>query len=152
MYLRFLGLSALIFAFQLAFPADTAQTMRQKYGPPISEAFLIKPGVVATLSFGVSGHVCEIVVRPEETAQIKGGKTFKYQELTDLINELVPVNERGKPIFGGFDNIRCLPDDNCAGTSSESEKVSIYRNGQIDRERYATIQWTRDECYPRVKN
>ncbi|HEX3376316.1 MAG TPA: hypothetical protein VHS29_05610 [Candidatus Acidoferrales bacterium] len=152
MYLRFLSLSAVIFAFQLSFPADTAQTMRQKYGPAISEAFLMKPGVVATASFGMSGHVCEIVVRPEETAQIKSGKTFKHQELTDLIDELVPVNERGKPMFGVLVNFRCLPDDNCAGTSSESEKVSIYRNGENDRERYATIQWTRDECHPRVKH
>src|ERR1700686_484162 len=88
MYLRLLSLPALFFAFQLSFPADTVQTMRQKYGPPISETYLIKPGVVTTVSFGASGHVCEIVVRPEENALIKSGKMFKRQEIPDLIDEL----------------------------------------------------------------
>jgi hypothetical protein len=124
--------------------------MRQRYGPPISETYLIKPGVLASVSFGASGHVCEIVVSPQETALVKRGKTFKRQELTDVIDELVPVNERGKPMGGGFVNYACMPDNDCNGTFSDSEKVSIYRNGGIDGERYATIHWTRDECYPRV--
>lgn len=152
MWLRLLSLPVLLLALQVSFPIDTAQTMRQRYGPPIAETYLIKPGVVASLSFGASGHVCEIVVSPEETASVKRSQTFTTQQLTELIDELVPVNERGKPIVGGFFNATCLPDNDCAGTYSDSEKVSIYRNGGADRERYATIQWTRDECHPRVKN
>ena len=126
--------------------------MRQRYGPPIAETYLIKLGVVASVTFGASGQVCEIVVSPEETDPVKRLKAFKHQELSDLIDELVPVNERGTPMFAGFFNATCLPDNECAGTYSDSEKVSIYRNGGADRERYATIQWTRDECHPRVTN
>ena len=152
MCLRLLSLPVLFFALQVPFSADTAQTMRQRYGPPISETYLIKPGVVASVSFGPSGHVCEIVVSPEETASVKRSKAFKHQELSDLIDELVPESERGKPMYAGFFNVTCLPDNDCAGTTSDSEKVSIYRNGGGDRERYATIRWTRDECHPRVTN
>jgi hypothetical protein len=152
MWLRLLSLPVLFLALQVSFPVDTAQTMRQRYGPPISESYLMKPGVVASVSFGASGHVCEVVVSPEETALIKRGKTFSRQELTDLIDELVPVNERGKSMGGGFVNAACLPDNDCNGTTSDTEKVTIYLNGENDRERYATIQWTRDECHPRVRN
>jgi len=152
MWLRLLSLPVIMFALQAPFSADTAKTMRQRYGPPIAETFLIKPGVAASLSFGASGHVCEIVVSPDETALVKRGTTFKQQELTNLIDELVPATERGKPIGGGAFNATCLPDNDCAGTFSDSEKVSIYLNGGNDRERYATIQWTRHECHPRVTN
>jgi hypothetical protein len=152
MWLRLLCLPVIMFALQVSFSADTAQTMRQRYGPPIAETYLIKPGVAASLSFGASGHVCEIVVSPEETASVKRSQTFTTQQLTDVIDELVPANERGKPIGGGFFNATCLPDNDCAGTFSDSEKVSIYLNGGNDRERYATIQWTRNECHPRVTN
>jgi hypothetical protein len=152
MWLRLVSLPILCFALQVSFSADTAQTMRQRYGPPISETYLMKPGVEASVSFDASGHVCEIVVSPEETAFVKRGKTFKRQELIDLVDELVPVNERGKPMGGGFVNATCMPDNDCAGTTSDYEKLSIYMNGGNDQERYATIQWTRDECHPRVKN
>jgi hypothetical protein len=43
MWLRLLCLPLIMFALQVPFSADTAQTMRQKYGPPISETYLIKP-------------------------------------------------------------------------------------------------------------
>ena len=152
MCLRLLSLPVLFFALQVPFSADTTQSMRQRYGPPIAETYLIRPGVVASVSFGASGHVCEIVVSPEETASVKRGQTFKHQQLTELIDELVPVNERGKPMIAGFFNATCMPDNDCAGTFYDNEKVSIYRNGGSDRERYATIQWTRDECHPRVTN
>ena len=151
MWLRLLGLPVLLLALQASFPPDTSQTMRQRYGSPVSETYLIKPGVVASATFGASGHVCELVVSPENRDAVKSGnRKFKPEELTQVIDELVPLNERGEPIGGGFFNARCLPDDDCAGTISDSEKVSIYRNGGNDGERYATIHWTRDECYPRV--
>src|SRR5258706_6416416 len=75
--------------------------MSQKYGLPIAGTYLVKPGVAASVSFGASGHVCETVVSPDEHASVKRLQTFR-QELTDVIDELVPVNERGKPIGGGF--------------------------------------------------
>jgi hypothetical protein len=47
MWIRALGFilfSALV--FQGSFPADTAQTLREHFGQPISETYLVKPGVV----------------------------------------------------------------------------------------------------------
>jgi hypothetical protein len=142
----------MFFAFQISFPADTAQTLRQQYGPPISESYRVKAGVVASVVFGATGHVCEIVVNPEETALVKRGKTFTDLQLTEVIEELVPVNERGKSIGGSFINFTCLPDNDCAGTDHEYEDVTIYLNGGTDQRRYATIQWGRDECHPRRTN
>src|SRR5712691_170859 len=93
MWLRSLGF--ILFAalvFQGSFPADTAPTLRGRYGPPISETFLVKPGVVAAASYGPSGHICKIVVSPERL----WNSTFEPKQLTEIIDELAPVNERGK--------------------------------------------------------
>ena len=50
MLLRSVGSLALLLFLQGSFPADTGQSLRNRYGPPISENFLVRPGVVATAS------------------------------------------------------------------------------------------------------
>jgi len=57
MWLRPLGFVLFsAFVFQSSFPPDTAQTLRERYGQPISETYLVKPGVVIAASYGPSGR------------------------------------------------------------------------------------------------
>jgi len=89
-----------------------------------------------------------IVVSPRKPSSlIKSGKnTLDTKELTEVLDEIVPTNERGKFLIGTFDNITCLPENDCQGVQGKWEKVGIYRNGGTGNEHYATIQWHREEC------
>jgi len=147
MWLR-LGIVALIFVFQSSFPADTARTLRERYGQPIFETYLVRPDVIAEVRYGSSGHVCEVVLSPRKPSSlIKSGKTtVDSKELTEVLDEIVPMSKRGKALGGEFEDITCLPNNDCEGVSSNWEKVVIYRNGGTGNEHYATVQWRREEC------
>jgi len=138
--LGFVLLSA--FLFQSSFPADTAQTLRERYGKPISETYLVRPGVVIAATYGPSGHICNIVVSPERL----WNSTFESKQLTEIIDEVVLVNERGKFLMGTFLNAYCMPTNDCFGTASTYENVNIVKFGSTDAEHYARIEWLRDEC------
>jgi hypothetical protein len=152
-----LSLVCLFFAAQGALPGISGETMRQRYGPPVSETFLIRPGLVATASYGKNSQVCELFISPQKpTTPIKSAdqtpKSIDSKSLTEVINELVPESERGRgPSAAEFLNVRCLPSDDCAGTGSNWEKVSIYRNGGSNDEHYATIQWHNSDCASKTK-
>jgi hypothetical protein len=105
MLLRMLGTSAFVLLLQASYPANTSQTLRQRYGPPISENFLIRPGVVATASYGSSGHVCQIVLSPQRL----WNSTLNSVNVGDLIDEVVPVSERGKQVIAVFVDAMCFP-------------------------------------------
>jgi hypothetical protein len=145
MWLR-LSSVCLFFAAQGGLPGISGKTMRQRYGPPVSETFLIRPGLVVTASYGKSSQVCELFISAQKpTTLIKSEdpapKSMDSKLLSAVINELVPGSERGRgPSAAEFLSVRCLPSDDCAGTGSNWEKISIYRNGGSNDEHYATIQ------------
>jgi hypothetical protein len=150
MWLR-LSVVCLFCAVQISFPGKSGETMRERYGPPVSESFLVRPGIVVSASYGKNGRMCELFVSPQKpTTPIKSAdqtaKSIDSKLLTEVINELVPEGERGRGISGDFLNLRCLPSDDCAGTGSTWEKLYIYRNGGSNDEHYATIQWRGPEC------
>lgn len=140
-----LVMSLFLWAAQSILPAKTDETMRDRYGPPISETFLVRPGIVVTASYGKNGHFCELLISPQKPATpIKSAdqtaKTIDSTLLTEIIDELVPKSERGRGLSADMLNIRCLPADDCVGSGSTWEKVFIYRNGGANDEHYATIQ------------
>ena len=73
-------------------------------------------------------------------------RTLDYKELTEIINEIAPVNQRGRPQIGGFDNSICLPTNDCSGAIDNWENLSVFRNGGNETQRYARIRWRRGEC------
>jgi len=150
MFLR-LSLACLFFVVEASFPGKTDESMRHRYGPPISETFLVRPGIVVTASYGEDGHSCELFISPQKpVTPVKSAdqtaKSIDSKLLNEIIDELVPASERGPRGMAGFLNMRCLPSDDCAGTMSTSDKLSIYRNGGADGEHYATIQWRDADC------
>jgi hypothetical protein len=132
------------------FPGDTSQTLKERYGSPISETYRVRPGVVASASYGASGHVCAIVVEPEQPhCPLNNPKNTigGYGQAVEIVKEIVPETERGKYVIGGFVNLFCPSEDrDCFGVNENWEKLTIFRSGSNDRQHNATIQWKRDEC------
>jgi hypothetical protein len=146
-----LGLLLLVFTLQSSFMGKTALTLRARYGQPISETYLVRPGIAVSASYGESGDVCELLISSQKPLSlIKSANqtpaTLDFNQMTEIIDELVPVSERGKGKGSSMLNLRCLPADDCAGSEGSWEKLRIYRNAGQGGEHYATIQWQRDEC------
>lgn len=128
--------------------AQTPNNLHLKYGRPANESYLIRLGILVTVTPGSDGNVCEMLIHPQLPATpIKSSEaTLRSDTLNEIIDELIPKAVRGKRLGSEFLNLMCLPKNDCAGTGETYEKVYIYRNGGIDAHRYATIQWKRDSC------
>jgi len=148
----FIAAVSTLFALGILLPSGTAIDFSKRYGPPVCETYRVRPGIVATVSFGKSGHACEIVVGPDQSgAMIRSrGVTIDSKQLTEVLDEIVPAQDRGRMRMGEFVNATCLPTNDCDGTETNWDAVAIYRNGSTDHEHYATIQWHRDECRPEI--
>jgi hypothetical protein len=145
-----LALLLFVVALQSSFTGRSALSLRERYGQPISETFLVRPGIAVSAVYGKSGDVCELLVSPQKPSSLvksaNDTATIDFNQMTEIIDELVPVSERGKGVLSGMLNLRCLPADDCAGSAGHWEKLVIYRNGGHGGEHYATIHWQRDEC------
>jgi hypothetical protein len=128
--------------------AQTSESIRQRYGKPVSESYQVKPGIFVVVTYGADDTICEMLIQSApDSAPIKHfTPTLKSKEIREVIDELAPKSSRGNFIIGGFVNIFCPPENDCAGVSEDWEKVSIYINGNIDQHRYATIQWKTTGC------
>ena len=128
--------------------AQTSSGLRQRYGAPASETFLVRQGIVVTVTYAENGKPSELLIEPQRPATPIKSSTARLslEVLNEIIDELVPLKERGKPLFAGFVNARCLPNDDCWGTQTSYEKVFIYYNASSKNEyRYATVQWKKEE-------
>jgi hypothetical protein len=147
MWFRFFSVCILALALQTTFHPGNARALRQKYGAPISESYLVRPGVIASASYGPSGDVCEIVFSPQRL----WNSTLDDKQLNELTEELAPTSERGKAATGGIINGGC-PTNDCSGSDYEWQKVSIIQGASGDGVHYVTIRWRREECRPRPNN
>lgn len=136
--------------FQGSSAIGTSNDLRQRYGPPVSETFAVRPNVMASASYGVSGRICEMVISSKQSSSLTkhwpNNRTIDSKTLKDLEGELIPTSERGKFQTSRFVNATCLPANDCEGSSEEWENVVIYANAGRDGIRYETIQWRRAEC------
>jgi hypothetical protein len=123
--------------------AQSSSELKTKFGDPVAESFRIRPGIILTANYDSAGKVAELVISPDVPAPIKTrNATLSFDTVNAIVDELVPVSERGKAGFAGFANIGCLPEDDCYGSFSSYEKVFIYYNGgKRGQIVYATISW-----------
>lgn len=152
-----LSLILLALALPASFPAESTQTLRQRYGQPVSETFLIRPGIFVTASYGASGNTCGLFISPVEPddAVILGGPDpgeISFDLLEKIDDELVPKPERGKFKISTLYNSLCIPENfHCAGSGDDWENIEIYRNSGQKGARYETITWKRAECRHKAK-
>lgn len=143
-------------ALQTSFPANSSGTLRRRYGKPISETFLVRPGIVVWATYGTSGNTCELVIGPglEEpdtnkmTKRWPGSDPINDAILQGIAEELVPKSERGSHVIDTFMNVFCLPENDCAGVKEDYQNVEVFRSnaGVTGASRYETIRWKRSEC------
>ena len=96
-----------------------------------------------------TGEVCEMVIHAQPltlSLDYPITKTMESKALNEIIDDLVPMSQRGNFVIGTFLHITCLPLNNCAGAREDYERVSIRRTGGTDRMRYATIRWKTTAC------
>jgi hypothetical protein len=91
-----------VFALGVLLASDTPTDFRKRYGAPVCETYRVRPGIVATVSYGKSGHACEIVVTPNQSGgMIKTrGVTIDSKLLTEVLDEIVPAKETRKNANG----------------------------------------------------
>jgi len=156
MWLR-MGVILLAVGFQVPFAAKSPESLRQRYGQPISETFLVRPGIVVSATYGTSGNICELVISPRRMEPDPNNKMMKRWPGSDPINddvlreiaeELVPKSEWGKYIMPTFIDGICMPQNDCAGVEEDYQNVAIFRSnaGVNGASRYETIRWKRTEC------
>lgn len=131
----------LIFAGTLL--GQSSADLRQKYGQPVSEVFMVRPGIGVTATYGTNGRIIELLIAPRTTDLIKSrGKTLKHESLDVILHEMVPDSARGKPISASFMNVGCFPENDCSGSSQEFQNVTIYYNaGKEGGLCYAVVKW-----------
>jgi hypothetical protein len=122
--------------------AQSRNELRQKYGEPVSETFIVRPDISVTATFGPGGRITEFLIAPKNTDLIKSrGKSLSADSVNAIIDELVPRSVRGKHLIGGFVNATCLPENDCNGISDSYERVTIYYNAAAEgRVHYAVVQ------------
>jgi hypothetical protein len=122
---------------------QTQDSLRAKYGAPISETFIVRPGISVTATFSPTGGVREMIVSPERPSSLIKSTTaeIEHQLLKEIIDELAPRKERGEYKIGSILNLTCLPKNDCAGSSEDYEKLVIYYNAGRNGANYAVIQW-----------
>lgn len=152
-------LSVLFLMAALAtFPADTSESMRERYGKPIAddqapagtETFLVRPMLVASVLYGKSGHMCDTLIRQERPVYpLQSEKNaIDPVQVERIVNELVPEEVRGKPVGTYLLNVRCSKEGLvCSGVAYDYENVNIRHNESGENEQYALIRWKRDECH-----
>jgi hypothetical protein len=125
---------------------QTSSTLRQKYGQPTSETYNVRPNIKVTVTYAKTAEICEMLIQP--IAETENGKPslLKSQPLAEVIDELVPKEQRGKYLMGTFLNIICLPNNDCFGVEENYEKVLIHRHGSTDAHPYASIHWKTHTC------
>jgi hypothetical protein len=117
--------------------------LRRKYGTPISETFIVRPGIVASATYGTGGRIVEWLISPQNAEVIKTrNKTLNRESINAILDELAPLSVRGKPLGGGVLNATCGPANDCAGSEQLYENVTIYFNAAGGPAiSYAVVRW-----------
>jgi hypothetical protein len=141
--------------------AQSTINLGQKYGAPTSvtytEVYEARPynektglSVGVTATYNKDKQICRFQAdifpysSDVNAPSTKVENDLKTDLLREVVNELVPISERGRNIINGFVNLGCLPQDGCFGTIEKYEKVNIYYNGNSHR--YAAITWKDISC------
>ena len=128
---------------------QNANWLHNAYGTPTREELSVRQGMSVTVKYGRDLQACEIRIHPSNSSLLmKEPETLMVPELvTEVIDELAPVTERGK---GG---LKTLSSAGCNQLSViEFEDVTITRASheclplQPAREFPATLIFKKPEC------
>ena len=117
------------------------------------EAYELRSGILAMPKYAGDGQVCEIVIQREHYA---GGvanlySTIPHNEILQIIDEIVPVSERGPSIKTLGEEYISLTSGNSVTTSAEYTNVTVDIIGLTEPassagDMVALIRWKNRKC------
>ena len=89
--------------------AQSKDDLKKKYVQPVAETYVIRSGIIVTVSYDSAGKITEMLIAPELTGLIKSKtRALPHEDVEALIDELIPVAARGSGRFAGAMNIECM--------------------------------------------
>jgi len=141
--------ACLFFAVVSVVVAPSSPELHKRYGGPNLERFMARPGIALTAEYGSDHSACWVLIEPprplfhpEESLPLMSSDT-----VTELLEEIVPVNIRGMSISSSISSMGC----------AESRRTQ-YQGLTIDRVKNtclsptpehdvrATVTYKRDIC------
>jgi hypothetical protein len=71
---------------------------------------------------------------------------LKTQPLDEVIDELVPKDQRGTHVMDTILSGRCPASFVCTGTDEKYQRLSIHLRGNLDAYNFASIEWKHRKC------
>lgn len=122
--------------------AQTKSDVRKNYGTLVSESYEVRPNVLLTVTYGKVGQICQMNFKPNLTDSNFPEATS--ESLTKIVDEVVPLGERGRNIINGF-----LSGVSVYGTTQDYDKLKIFKvTATQDKENdpYINIAWKDKSC------
>jgi len=165
---RIIAIVFVLFGAAVFVRGQTSSELRARYGEPLMtepknnrptlERFQVRPDILMTIRYTDGGEPCEAVLKPVPSSTPKTGLSA-YEgdrmltgEVTKLINEILPVEKRGKKIgqgqFNAGDPQMKLHHPGCTGfyfvyfENAWVDTASSCRGGTFS----ATIHWGKTLC------
>lgn len=117
------------------------------------ETYEIRPGILMMPEYAKDGQVCQMILEKHHFSNDKAdlNSGIPRETLIELINELVPIDERGRQTMNFGKEYISSYSGQSMNTFAEYENVSIdifgtqsHRNGAGDI--VAVIQWKKRTC------
>lgn len=163
-----------IFGTTVFVHGQTSSELRVRYGEPqmtelkdnrpVVERFLVRPNILMTIRYTNRGEPCEAVLEPVPNSTPKEGRGehapegdyMSTVEVIELINELVPIEKRGKKIneflVNGGDREMKLHHLGCTGYYVVNfENVGVTAASWCWGGTFsATIHWGKTTCHGQI--
>jgi hypothetical protein len=115
----------------------------------VIRSYEIRPGIVMTPKYTIDGQVCEMELEPRhQTATgITFGQALSEHLVRELVQELVPISERGKELESEFNT---TVQGSFTSTKYPYEKITVEVYGTIrpspNGDFVAIIKWYERSC------
>ena len=128
--------------------SQTTDELRKRYGQPDAERFVVRSAITVTARYARNGRPCELLIEPRHSLMPDQAAPapMSPETSTKVIDEMVPLNERGPLIrditfTGGCSSIRVI----------EYRDVRITRliacsPGKSNKERAVHIEFKKAAC------
>ena len=135
-------LATLFLCLPLVFP-QVSSDWRKRYGPPASERYIIHDEILTTVFYSQEGRTCKAIIEP--------AKPQPPGSFEEVLNEIIPVSDRGKRIDALGLSSGALTAINY--TDYERVRISLAKSGEgapttatTGNVVWATIEWHGVQC------
>jgi hypothetical protein len=138
----------LLLTLVVAALGQTSADLGAKY--PQVTAYKVRPDVLMTARFAADGQVCDMTLekRQRTDTEISFGDSFSKKEVQDLMDDLVPENERGRNLTRAL-NENVDGDFITANLTYENVLFRVYgilRSKDAAGDKVIIITWPKRPC------